>query len=61
VSFLVGVVAMFILACYANLFQNSIHLCSKVGRPPMKKGSDRKASSCHTQALNCEPMDITGF
>ncbi|KAK3137767.1 hypothetical protein QOZ80_5BG0456950 [Eleusine coracana subsp. coracana] len=32
---------------------------SKVGRPPVKKGSDRKASSWHSQALNCEPMDIT--
>ncbi|TVU18409.1 hypothetical protein EJB05_34505 [Eragrostis curvula] len=32
---------------------------SKVGRPPMKKGSDRKASSWHSQALNSEPMDIT--
>ncbi|CAL4896156.1 unnamed protein product [Urochloa decumbens] len=33
---------------------------SKLGRPPMKKGSDRKASSWHSQALNCEPTDITG-
>ncbi|CAL5097476.1 unnamed protein product [Urochloa decumbens] len=32
---------------------------SKLGRPPMKKGSDRKASSWHSQALNCEPTDIT--
>ncbi|GJM94286.1 hypothetical protein PR202_ga10920 [Eleusine coracana subsp. coracana] len=32
---------------------------SKVGRPPGKKGSDRKASSWHSQALNCEPVDIT--
>ncbi|XP_062179657.1 uncharacterized protein LOC133884314 isoform X2 [Phragmites australis] len=32
---------------------------SKVGRPPMKKGSDHKASSWHSQALNCEPMDVT--
>ncbi|KAJ1261101.1 hypothetical protein BS78_09G002400 [Paspalum vaginatum] len=33
---------------------------SKLGRPPMKKGSDRKASSWHSQALNNEPTDITG-
>ncbi|PVH31843.1 hypothetical protein PAHAL_9G246200 [Panicum hallii] len=33
---------------------------SKLGRPPMKKGSDRKASSWNSQALNCEPTDITG-
>ncbi|XP_062230490.1 uncharacterized protein LOC133928258 isoform X2 [Phragmites australis] len=30
---------------------------SKVGRPPMKKGSDRKASSWHSQTLNSEPED----
>ncbi|PAN16817.2 hypothetical protein PAHAL_3G086800 [Panicum hallii] len=33
---------------------------SKLGRPPMKKGSERKASSWNSQALNCEPTDITG-
>jgi hypothetical protein len=26
----------------------------------MKKGSERKASSWNSQALNCEPTDITG-
>ncbi|KAL5231316.1 hypothetical protein ABZP36_030092 [Zizania latifolia] len=30
---------------------------SKVGRPPMKKGSDRKSSSCFPHALNCELED----
>ncbi|AQK95638.1 hypothetical protein ZEAMMB73_Zm00001d011089 [Zea mays] len=33
---------------------------SKLGRPPMKKGSDRKASSWHSQALNSDLTDITG-
>jgi len=33
---------------------------SKLGRPPMKKASDRKASSWHSQALNSDITDITG-
>ncbi|CAM0885373.1 unnamed protein product [Alopecurus aequalis] len=33
---------------------------SKLGRPPTKKGSDRKASSRQPEILNCGSMDITG-
>ncbi|KAG8053831.1 hypothetical protein GUJ93_ZPchr0001g30177 [Zizania palustris] len=33
---------------------------SRLGRPPTKKGSDRKASSRHSGILNCGSMDITG-
>ncbi|KAL6619846.1 hypothetical protein ACP70R_031949 [Stipagrostis hirtigluma subsp. patula] len=33
---------------------------SKLGRPPMKKGSDRKASSWHSQTLSSESADVTG-
>lgn len=33
---------------------------SKLGRPPTKKGSDRKASSRHPEILNCGLMDSTG-
>ncbi|VAH86111.1 unnamed protein product [Triticum turgidum subsp. durum] len=33
---------------------------SKLGRPPTKKGSDRKASSRHPEILNCGSMDTTG-
>ncbi|KAM0856036.1 hypothetical protein ACQ4PT_049372 [Festuca glaucescens] len=32
---------------------------SKLGRPPTKKGSDRKASSRQPEILNCGSMDIT--
>jgi hypothetical protein len=35
--------------------------CSKLGRPPTKKGSDRKASSRQPEILNCGSMDITGL
>jgi hypothetical protein len=52
---------MFILAYYVELIPEFKHLCSKLGRPPVKKGSDHKASSWHSQALNCEPIGITGF
>ncbi|XP_006645340.1 uncharacterized protein LOC102711847 isoform X1 [Oryza brachyantha] len=33
---------------------------SKLGRPPTKKGSDRKASSRHTEILNCGLTDAPG-
>ncbi|KAB8085371.1 hypothetical protein EE612_008193 [Oryza sativa] len=33
---------------------------SKLGRPPTKKGSDRKASSRHSEILNCGLTDISG-
>ncbi|KAL5222885.1 hypothetical protein ABZP36_027598 [Zizania latifolia] len=33
---------------------------SRLGRPPTKKGSDRKTSSQHSEILNCGSMDITG-
>ncbi|XP_044978592.1 uncharacterized protein LOC123445643 isoform X1 [Hordeum vulgare subsp. vulgare] len=33
---------------------------SKLGRPPTKKGSDRKASSRHPEILNCGSIDTTG-
>ncbi|KAL6865145.1 hypothetical protein ACP4OV_016296 [Aristida adscensionis] len=32
---------------------------SKLGRPPMKKSSDRKASSWHSQTPNSESADVT--
>ncbi|KAI5001607.1 hypothetical protein ZWY2020_026257 [Hordeum vulgare] len=32
---------------------------SKLGRPPTKKGSDRKASSRHPEILNCGSIDTT--